>query len=171
MEPLESTSLHLIQTAIARFMKFMPSSAEEDQGREIFNRQIATEWEQIRDFLILHYTANQRVGEPFWDYCRSMALPESLQAKIRLFQQSGLVVKEEGELFTEEGWTQVMVGQGIEPSGYSPLTAGIDGRELGEFLASLAKSYSQRAQSLPTHEQWIAHVMGDKARPVPERVQ
>lgn len=171
MEPLESTSLHLIQTAIARFMKFMPSSSEEDQGRETFNRQIATEWEQIRDFLILHYTANARVGEPFWDYCRSMVLPESLLAKIRLFQQSGLVVKEEGELFTEEGWTQVMVGQGIQPSGHSPLTASIDGKELGEFLDSLAKGYSQRAQSLPTHEQWIAHVMGDKARPTPEHAQ
>lgn len=171
MEPLESTSLHLIQTAISRFMKYMPASNEEDQGRETFNRQIALEWEQIRDFLVLHYTANQRVGEPFWDECRSMSLPDTLVAKMRLFEQSGVIVKEEGELFTEEGWTQVMVGQGIEPRSHTPLTAGIDGQELGAFLASLAKAYRQRAESLPTHEQWITHVMSGKARTALEPVQ
>ena len=171
MEPLESTSLHLIQTAISRFMKYIPSSNAEDQGRDTFNRQIALEWEQIRDFLILHYTANNRVGEPFWDECRAMALPDTLVAKMRLFEQSGVIVKEEGELFTEEGWTQVMVGQGVEPKSHTPLTAGIDGKELGEFLASLANAYRQRAESLPTHEQWIAHVMGGKARATPEPVQ
>jgi tryptophan halogenase len=164
MEPLESTSLHLVQTAIARFMKYIPSSREEDQGRENFNRQIAQEWEQIRDFLILHYNANGRTGEPFWDYCRSMALPETLTEKIRLFEQSGVIVKEEGELFTEEGWAQVMIGQGIEPRSHTPLTAGIDGEELGQFLASLAKAYQQRALTLPTHEQWIDHVMSGRAR-------
>jgi tryptophan halogenase len=80
-------------------------------------------------------------------------------------------VKEEGELFTEEGWAQVMIGQGLEPKSHSPLTAGIDGRELGEFLASLAASYRQRAETLPMHEQWIAHVMGNQARAAPEPVQ
>src|SRR4051794_27280418 len=164
LEPLESTSIHLVQTAIARFMKYIPSSREEDQGRETFNRQVAEEWEQIRDFLILHYTVNQRTGEPFWDECRTMTLPDTLVAKMRLFEQSGVVVKEEGELFTEEGWTQVMVGQGLEPRSHTPLTAGIDGEELGEFLASLAKAYQQRALSLPTHEQWIDHVMSAPAR-------
>ncbi|MEA2978633.1 MAG: tryptophan 7-halogenase [Alphaproteobacteria bacterium] len=163
LEPLESTSIHLVQTAIARFMKYVPSSREEDQGRETFNRQVAEEWEHIRDFLILHYTVNQRTGEPFWDDCRTMDLPDTLVAKMRLFEQSGVVVKEEGELFTEEGWTQVMVGQGLQPRSHTPLTAGIDGGELGEFLASLAKAYQQRALSLPTHEQWIDHVMSARA--------
>jgi tryptophan halogenase len=162
MEPLESTSLHLVQTAIARFMKYIPSSPAEDQGRDNFNRQIRTEWEQIRDFLILHYAANARNGEPFWDECRSMRLPDSLSAKIRLFEQSGVIVKEEGELFTEEGWAQVMIGQGIEPRSHTPLTAAIDGEELGQFLASLAKAYRQRALSLPTHEQWIERVMSGR---------
>jgi tryptophan halogenase len=164
VEPLESTSLHLIQTAIARFMKFIPSSRGEDQARETFNRQIAQEWEQIRDFLILHYTANQRTGEPFWDACRTMTVPDSLVAKISLFEQSGVIVKEEGELFTEEGWAQVMIGQGIEPRSHTPLTAGIDGEELGQFLAALAKSYRQRALSLPAHEQWIDQVMSGQTR-------
>lgn len=171
MEPLESTSLHLIQTAISRFMKYIPSSSEEDQGRETFNRQIALEWEQIRDFLILHYTANQRIGDPFWDECRSMSLPDTLVAKMRLWEQSGVIAKEEGELFTEEGWTQVLVGQGVEPKSHTPLTAGIDANELGGFLASLAKAYEQRAEALPTHEQWISHVMSGKARSILEPVQ
>jgi tryptophan halogenase len=172
MEPLESTSLHLVQTAIARFMKLIPTSSRaEARGREIFNRQIALEWEQIRDFLILHYTANGRIGEPFWDDCRSMELPATLTEKMQLFEESGVIVKEEGELFTEEGWAQVMIGQGIEPRSHTPLTAGIDGNELGGFLKALAASYRQRAESLPTHEQWLDHVMSGKAVAAPETVQ
>ncbi|HEY8591418.1 MAG TPA: tryptophan halogenase family protein [Sphingomicrobium sp.] len=171
MEPLESTSLHLVQTAIARFMKFIPGSPGEDQGRKIFNRQIATEWEQIRDFLILHYTVNGRQGDPFWDQCRNMALPDTLVEKLRLFEQSGVIVKEEGELFTEEGWAQVMIGQGMEPRSHTPLTATIDGDELRDFLASLAKAYQQRALSLPTHEDWLAKVMSGETRAVASPVQ
>jgi tryptophan halogenase len=163
MEPLESTSLHLVQTAIARFMKYMPSSRMEGQGRENFNRQIAVEWEQIRDFLILHYAVNGLEGEPFWDACRNMSLPDALVGKIRLFEESGIIVKEEGELFTEEAWNQVMIGQGIEPRSHTPLTAGIDGDELGHFLTTLAKSYEHRANQLPVHEQWLARVMGSAA--------
>lgn len=163
MEPLESTSLHLVQTAIARFIKFIPSSPSESQGRNVFNRQTMTEWLQIRDFLIFHYAANGRSGEPFWDDVRSMSLPDTLVEKVRLFEESGVVVKEEGELFTEEGWTQVMVGQGIQPRAHSPMTAGIDPRELGDFLSSLANAYQQRAQTLPTHEAWLDHMLNAPA--------
>jgi tryptophan halogenase len=163
MEPLESTSLHLIQTSVSRFLKLIPSSNREHRVRDTFNRQVATEWEQIRDFLVLHYTVNQRTGEPFWDYCRNIELPESLAAKIGMFEESGAVLKDEGELFTEEGWTQVMVGQGLEPQSYSALARGIDAGELGHFLSSLAESYRQRAQSLPTHQQWIDHILKGKA--------
>ena len=165
MEPLESTSLHLVQTAIGRFIKFIPSSSAETQGRDIFNRQTMTEWLQIRDFLVLHYAANGREGEPFWDEVRSMSLPETLIEKIRLFEQSGIVVKEEGELFTEEGWTQVMIGQGIQPRAHSPMTNGIDPRELGDFLSSLANAYRQRAQALPTHEEWLSHMLNPQMQP------
>lgn len=171
MEPLESTSLHLIQTAISRFLKLIPSSNREHRVRDMFNRQIALEWQQIRDFLILHYTVNQRIGEPFWDYCRSMSLPHSLSEKIGMFEESGAVLKDEGELFTEEGWTQVMVGQGLEPQSYSALARGIDRHELEQFLASLAESYRQRAMSLPTHEQWIDHVQSGRAAKDLERVK
>jgi len=165
MEPLESTSLHLVQTAIARFIKFIPSSSAETQGRDTFNRQTMTEWLQIRDFLVLHYAANGRDGEPFWDEVRSMSLPETLMEKIRLFEESGIVVKEDGELFTEEGWTQVMIGQGIQPRAHTPMTNGIDSRELGDFLASLANAYGQRAEALPTHEEWLNHVLNAQTQP------
>lgn len=163
MEPLESTSLHLVQTAIARFIKFIPASPAETLGRNIFNRQTITEWLQIRDFLVLHYAANGREGEPFWDQVRSMSLPDTLVEKIRLFEESGVVVKEEGELFTEEAWMQVMVGQGIDPRSHTPMTNGIDPQELGDFLSSLAHAYRQRAQALPTHEEWLNHVLNAEA--------
>jgi len=165
MEPLESTSLHLVQTAIARFIKFIPSSPAETQGRDIFNRQTMTEWLQIRDFLVLHYAANGREDEPFWDEVRSMSLPDTLMEKIRLFEESGTIVKEEGELFTEEGWTQVMVGQGIQPRAHSPMTNGIDPRELGDFLSSLANAYRQRAEALPTHEEWLNQMLNPQMQP------
>ena len=171
MEPLESTSLHLVQTAIARFLKLIPSSPSETRGRDIFNRQTMTEWLQIRDFLILHYTANGREGEPFWDAVRSMALPDTLVEKMKLFEESGVIVKEEGELFTEEGWTQVMVGQGIEPRSCTPLTAAIDTEELGGFLKSLAQAYEQRALALPTHEEWLDHVLASPAQAQASAIQ
>ena len=115
MEPLESTSIHLIQTSIARLLTYLPDGQVGDVARNKFNRVTSTEWQQIRDFLILHYRANRRVGEPFWDRCRTMPIPDTLAEKIALFEEAALIVREDNELFTEEGWGQVMIGQGLEP--------------------------------------------------------
>ena len=115
MEPLESTSIHLVQTSIARLMKFLPRQNAGPAARDKFNAQTREEWMRIRDFLILHYKANRRVGEPFWDQCRAMPIPDTLAEKIALFEESAIIVREGDELFTEEGWGQVMIGQGLQP--------------------------------------------------------
>ena len=171
MEPLESTSIHLIQTSIARLLKFLPQRLSGPIARDKFNRLTAIEWERIRDFLILHYKANRRVGEPFWDQCRTMAIPQSLAEKIALFEEAAIITRDEDELFTEEGWGQVMIGQGIEPRSFSPLAEAIPHDELARYLAKLADTYRAAADALPTHAAFVDAMIARDARQHPAVAQ
>ncbi len=164
MEPLESTSIHLIQSSIARLMTFLPQRETGPVARDKFNRVTANEWEQIRDFLVLHYQANRRVGEPFWDHCRTMAIPDTLAEKIALFEEAAILVRDDNELFTEEGWGQVMIGQGLEPRSFSPLTSAIPKDELAKYLAQLAHTYRRAAEALPTHADFVEAMLAKSAR-------
>ena len=163
LEPLESTSIHLIQTSIARLLTFLPEASAGPAAREKFNRQTATEWEQIRDFLILHYKANGRVGEPFWDQCRAMPIPATLAEKIALFEEAAIITREDNELFTEEAWGQVFIGQGLEPRSLSPLTKAIPRAELADYLAKLADTYRSAAAALPTHAEFVESMLAKAA--------
>ena len=163
MEPLESTSIHLIQSSISRLMTYLPGGRIAPKARDKFNRDTATEWRRIRDFLILHYHANQRVGEPFWDHCRTMPIPDTLQEKIDLFEEQGLIVRDDNELFTEEGWGQVMIGQGLKAGAVSPLAYTIGHDELAGYMVKLADAYRRAASVLPTHEDFVA-TMVERAR-------
>ncbi|MBL0923308.1 MAG: tryptophan 7-halogenase [Sphingomonadaceae bacterium] len=160
MEPLESTSLHLVQSGVSRLLNLLPRDFQDTQiARSSFNRLSETEWHRIRDFLVLHYVANGRVGEPFWDYCREMHIPSTLAEKIALFGDAGLFIREEDELFLDDSWGQVMLGQGIVPKGWSPLADNVPGEDIGPFLSSLANSYRTKAQALPTHAAFVASMM------------
>jgi tryptophan 7-halogenase len=165
MEPLESTSIHLIQSSLARLLKFLPQQPDAPIARDTFNRLTALEWEQIRDFLVFHYKANGRIGEPFWDQCRAMEIPDSLAEKIALFEESAIIVRDEGELFTEEAWGQVMIGQGIEPRSFSPVAAGVDRRELADYLKKLTDTYRRAAEALPTHAQFVDAMLAKAPQP------
>lgn len=168
MEPIESTSIHLVQSSVARLLTFLPQQQQSGSAaREKFNQMTESEWERIRDFLVLHYKANRRAGEPFWDYCRAMAVPETLTAKIKLFEEAGIIVREEGELFTDEAWGQVMIGQGLQPRSWSPLTNSIPKNELAHFLSAIAQSYRSAAEALPAHSEFLAAMLA-KAPRVPE---
>jgi tryptophan halogenase len=169
MEPLESTSIHLIQSAVARLLTFLPQSSGGPAARDTYNRVTVTEWAHIRDFLVLHYKANGRVGEPFWDENRAMAIPDSLSARIALFREAAIISREESELFTEEGWGQVMIGQGLTPRSFSPLAAAMDGTEVAGFLSKLAASYRLAAEQLPHHAECIEAILRSKP-PVPGAV-
>jgi tryptophan 7-halogenase len=159
MEPLESTSLHLVQSGISRLLNLLPRDLNNlDTARSSFNRLSDIEWQRIRDFLVLHYVANERVGEPFWDYCRNMQIPSTLAEKIALFSDAGLFIREEDELFLDDSWGQVMLGQGIMPQGWSPLADNVPGEDVGPFLNSLANSYRMKAQTLPTHAEFVARM-------------
>lgn len=159
MEPLESTSIHLVQSGVGRLLNLMPRDLQNfDTARTSFNRLSEIEWQRIRDFLILHYTANDRKGDAFWDHCRSIELPPTLAQKIALFQEAGLFVREEDELFLDDSWGQVMIGQGILPQGWSPLADNVPGEDLGPFLDGLANAYRTKAQHLPSHTEFVAQM-------------
>jgi len=164
MEPLESTSIHLVQSSIGRLLNVLPGDlADTTQARDTFNRLTRIEWARVRDFIVLHYFANARAGEPFWDECRRMEIPGTLAEKIALFREAGLFMREEDELFLDDSWSQVMIGQGIAPAGWSPLADNVPGEDIGPFLESLANSYRIKADTLPMHRQFVASMVGDSA--------
>jgi tryptophan 7-halogenase len=154
MEPLESTSIHLIQSAIQRIMKLMPGRQAAEADRREFNRQSDFEMDRIRDFIILHYKANAREGA-FWQHCRDMPVPDFLAEKIALFRANGHIVREHEELFTEVGWLQVMAGQGIIPEGNHPIADTISKADLAEYMDTLEKIIAREAAQMPRHTDFV----------------
>lgn len=155
MEPLESTSIHLIQTAVDRFLKFLPGAELSDIDIDEYNRQNRFEWESIRDFLVLHYHRNER-EEAFWRECAAMPIPEGLRQKIDLFASSGRIFREHEELFTEVGWLQVLLGQGVEPRHYHPLADNLDAAQFSEFMELTDKATKLVAAKAIPHDEYIA---------------
>ena len=156
MEPLESTSIHFIQAGIARLVALFPDRRFSPVEIAEYNRQSRFEFERARDFLILHYTATERDDTPFWRECRSMAISDTLQAKLDLFRSSGRIVREREELFTEVGWLQVMVGQRILPAHHHPIVDGLGADELAEFMARTKAVLDNAVGVMPAHEDFIA---------------
>jgi tryptophan halogenase len=156
LEPLESTSIHLIQTAIARLIDFFPSSGFSAVDIDEYNRQTRFEIERIRDFIILHYHLNQRTDSAFWTACREMPVPASLQAKLALFKSHGRIVRENNELFSEVAWLQVMHGQHLQPLSYHPLVDSLDEREIVAYLEGVHGLIARCADVMPDHATFIA---------------
>jgi tryptophan halogenase len=155
LEPLESTSIHLIQAGIAKLLDFFPNAGFQQADIDGFNRAMDFEFNSVRDFIILHYKANRRPGE-FWKQCREMMIPDSLAAKIDLFKTNGRIVRFNEELFTELGWLQVMWGQGLRPEGYHPLADQLTPDQLAEFIAVSHKHAAHVASQMPLHQDYIA---------------
>jgi len=156
MEPLESTSIHLIQTAITRIVKFFPHAGFDPVDIAEYNRQTQVEYELIRDFLILHYKTTERTDSDFWNYCRTMEIPDSLQRKMDLFASNGRIYREQDELFTEMSWLQVMVGQGIIPRGYHPFADLRPEAEVHAYLQNVEQVIGRCVGAMPTHADFIA---------------
>ncbi|MDO9283924.1 MAG: tryptophan 7-halogenase [Aquabacterium sp.] len=155
LEPLESTSIHLIQTAIARLVCFFPHAGFDAPDIVEYNAQTQFEYERIRDFLVLHYKATERDDSPFWNHCRTMAIPDTLQHKIDLFRSNGRIFREGTELFTELSWLQVMVGQRILPRGHHPLADLTSEAELHEFLGNVEGVIRKCVNVMPTQAEFI----------------
>ncbi|MXO49788.1 tryptophan halogenase [Erythrobacter gaetbuli] len=160
MEPLESTSIHLIQRAVLRIIRMMPFGEIAQADIDEFNDQQLTDMEQIRDFLILHYKATERRDSPFWRQCADMEIPESLAHKIELFRETGRVFRRDEELFAENSWVQVMMGQGIMPKTYHPVATKMSEEELTRFLAMIRENVARTVAGLPEHHAYVARYCG-----------
>ena len=155
LEPLESTSIHLIQTAIGRLVSFFPSGEFDQADIDEYNRQTREEFEHVRDMIVLHYHATER-AEPMWVQCRETTPPESLQRRIRLFRNHGRLFQvSPRELFAPFNWFQVLLGQGLQPSGYHPLVDLAPVETIGAYLADLQAGIGRCVDFMPSHESFI----------------
>lgn len=155
LEPLESTSIHLIQKGVLRLTQLFPIDGIHDSDVNEFNQQTALDVKRIRDFIILHYKVTDRSDSEFWRYCKHMDVPEELAQRIELFRDSARVFKKGNELFGEESWIQVMLGQGIMPSRYHPLAQAMTEGELSELLVAVRTKTRRQVDKLPTHEEFL----------------
>ncbi len=154
LEPLESTSIHLVQSGIKHLVDLLPRDGIDPADVAAFNAKLVFEYEKIRDFLILHYWANGR-DEPFWKRCREMELPDSLVEKIETFRAHGRIFRFNEELFTEIAWLQVMIGQGIYPRSYHPLADAPGDANVDKYLASIRELLAAKANRMPDHRQYL----------------
>lgn len=155
MEPLESTSIHLINTGLNKLVAMLSLEGITQAQEDTFNRLTAREYARIRDFLILHYNATARDDSEFWNYCRTMSVPETLTQKIELFRSNGQIFREEDELFTESSWTAVMMGQGIEMAGHSPVADTLDPAKTRKEFDEMEKSIRHVVEHMPGHGDYL----------------
>jgi tryptophan halogenase len=154
MEPLESTSIHLINTGVNKLIATLSLDGVHEAQSNTYNRLAIKEYERIRDFLILHYKATRRDDSEFWNHCRTMSVPDTLTEKIELFRANGQIFREEDELFTTTSWAAVMMGQGISMVGTSPMADGILDRSTDE-INEMAKSIQWLVQKMPPHKDYL----------------
>ncbi len=155
LEPLESTSIHLIMSSITRLLQLFPHHGIQPAIVDEYNQQAASEIERIRDFIILHYKVTDRNDSPFWRYCQGMEIPDSLAHRIELFKESGKSYQVEGELFRLDSWTQVMLGQGLYPSCHHPIVNTMKPQELEQFLKVVYQDVAKKVDALPKHEDFV----------------
>lgn len=155
IEPLESTSIHLIQRGAIRLMQLFPLTGIKQSDIDEFNQQTKYEIEHIRDFIVLHYHVTGRQDTPFWRFCRNMDIPQSLAHRIELFRETGRVFRVPTELFAENSWIQVMLGQGIQPAQYHPVVDVMSDAELEQFLRGIKKTVDNTVAQMPRHETYV----------------
>jgi tryptophan halogenase len=171
VEPLESTSIHLIQAGIARLIALFPDKRFNPIERDEYNRRMQSLFEWVRDFIILHYKATTRDDSDFWERCAAMDIPDSLAGRIEQFRNKARVFAD-AELFNTVSWVSVMLGQGIVPDGYDPVVDGLDEHKVAQALEGMRLAMLETAQRLPTHEEFVAQcaAVQPDAAPPPEIV-
>jgi tryptophan halogenase len=155
LEPLESTSIHLVQSGIAQLMALFPDRGFPAAEIGQYNRQMTSEYELVRDFLVLHYHATGR-NEPLWSYCKSMRIPDSLQQRLEVFRQRGRLFIGSSELFKDNSWFSVLTGQEVRPLGYDPLVDRLSEDELRRRLTHMRETIGKCVNTMPAHREFIA---------------
>jgi len=160
LEPLESTSIHLIQNSVLRLVRMFPFEEIDPVEVRQFNNETTAEIEQIRDFIILHYKVTQRSDSKYWRDCREMAVPEKLAHKIALFESNARAIRENSEMFRERSWAAVMLGQGIEPKGYHPFVDNLSDQQLRELMVEVNTNVNRIVDSSPSHQDFLMAMKG-----------
>lgn len=167
MEPLESTSIHLIHSGLIKLMDLFPDKDFSPLLAQQYNTAVGLDFETIRDFLVLHYKVTERTDSDFWNYCRNMSIPSSLQYKIDQFVENGRVVMSRGDLFQIPSWLSVMIGQGLIPKRYDPLANLVAPDTLAETLAAMRTAIADHARRLPLHSQYLRQMGMEVSEPDP----
>lgn len=156
LEPLESTSIHLIQSSISKLIALLPMADIDPTVVDKYNELLTSEFTFVRDFIILHYKVSQRTDSEFWNYCRHMEVPETLQKKLDLYQASGRLFRDNNELFDEVSWFSVMQGQGLRARDYHPLADQLESAEFLRLMDEIKSVIGRSADAMPTHAEYIA---------------
>ena len=154
LEPLESTSIHLIQQSILRLIKMFPREGIKQVDIDEFNKQTLNSFDNVRDFIILHYHATERTDTAFWRHCRNMEIPKSLDQRLTLFRETGRLFLGDAELFVDS-WPQVMIGQGVLPQEYHAVVDTMDEDELKSFLLQIRSNIDNTVTKMPSHSEYI----------------
>ena len=156
LEPLESTSIHMVTSALIRFLRLFPLHGIQKTLVDEYNRQSREEAESIRDFIILHYHATRRNDTEFWNYVRTMSVPDTLRHRMDMFVDSGMIFLGGDELFRTNGWSQVLIGQGFEPKRYQPMVDNMGDDEFRAYLTGFREHVANSLSRLSGHEEFIA---------------
>lgn len=154
LEPLESTSIHLIQSGIIRLLRMFPFHGIEPTDVHNYNKETVFEIEHIRDFIIMHYHITDRDDSEFWRFCRTMEVPLSLHNKIEAFRKTGRVFLDKGEMF-EDSWQQVFLGQGLMPEHYHPIINTLSEQEIRQFLDTILSRIDNTLSKIPIHADYV----------------
>ncbi|MCP8890391.1 tryptophan halogenase family protein [Sphingomonas faeni] len=157
LEPLESTSIHLIQTGISKLFALFPDRGFSDVERDEYNRLMGDAYTSVRDFIILHYHATRRDDSPFWRHVRTMPIPDSLTRKLTLFRKNARIFRYDDELFGISSWVQVLLGQNVIPVGYDPIVDALDADRVADAIRQIRAATLRSAQALPGHAEFVAH--------------
>lgn len=164
LEPLESTSIYMVQSALAKLMALFPRGGRVSPAvRDIYNAMMATEWERVRDFIVAHYKVTERDDTPFWAHCRDTAIPDSLAERLALFEEEGLFVEQPHDLFKEGSWASVLIGQGMMPQRHHPAADAAPHEALEGQLGRMRAAVAARLAELPEHGVYLDHCMGRAA--------
>ncbi|TLU67139.1 tryptophan 7-halogenase [Thalassotalea litorea] len=165
LEPLESTAIHLVSKTMAFFLRMLPDNMPNQVLINEFNRRVKADYEEIRDFLVLHYCLTERDDSPFWQYCKDMPIPASLQQKIDFFNVAGGLIPGTEVLFQATSWYAVFDGMGVVPSRYNPVLDAIDYPKLKMSMDKGKQAIVNIVQKQPTHRAFIEQYCPAKDMP------
>jgi tryptophan halogenase len=155
LEPLESTSIHLVASGVYKLLEHFPDRAFAPENIASYNAESIDELERIRDFIVLHYCLTQRDDAPLWRDCRSMRIPDSLAQRIELYRRTGRIRIKAGELFSDLSWFYIFDGMGVRPASYDPLMDVVKDEQLRSILARLAQSTAAAVEPAPSHDSYF----------------